>query len=262
MKKIIPGLLIMVFAFSLNAQNIVFKAVNADHTLGDNLPDTVEVVADSLSQIQIIFDCFVSNITSDEKEVKITREIVSYVNNASDQLCWGTCTIHFETDDMVEKPTLTFAANDTKFTGLNDETDYEGLGGAFHYLPMGNAGTTILKYTLISVNGLSEVEEDVLVVKYTANDNATSINETMMAKLSNPYPNPATTYAKIDYNMGTVNNASMTVYNVIGTKIKSFALNESEGTVVVNTSNLPAGLYFVNVEYKGQVIGNRKLMVE
>lgn len=245
---------------SSNAQNIVFQALNSDHSIGDNLPDTVEVIADSIDQVVIEFECFITNSESSAVTVKMTREIISYVSGANDQLCWGTCTLHTENDDMVEKQGINFDANETKFTGFDDETSYSGLGGVFHYLPMENSGTTIIKYTLTSEkNGKANVEDE-LIIKYTVNTTTSVINKISAVTLSNPYPNPAHNATRVKYSFNQPLDANLVVTNIIGSQVYVKPIYDKKGEAVIEVGDLPAGLYFINLISDGEIITNKKLI--
>lgn len=260
MKTLLTIITVLGLSLGIHAQNVVFKALNTDHSIGDNLPDTVEVFADSLNQVIVDFECFIVNNEAEAVNVKITREIVDYVPGANDQLCWGTCTMHTEDDSFIEKQELTFEAYETKFTGYDDVTNVPGLGGVFHYLPLGNSGTTILKYTLISVNNDSETAEDELVIKYTAGSATSVISIIDQVTLSKPYPNPAHQVSRVKYNFNTPINAQLVVTNIIGSQIYTQPLYDKEGEVLIELSDLPVGLYFVNIESNGRILTNQKLI--
>lgn len=260
MKRILTFLIVLSISIGINAQNIVFKSVNSDHTIGDNLPDEVEVFADSLSQVIVDFECFITNTESSPVNVKITREIIDYVPGANDQLCWGTCTMHTEDDNFIEKQELSFEANETKFTGFDDVTEYPGLGGVFHYLPLGNAGTTTIKYTLISVKDGNETTEDELIIKYTANTATSIASSFKQVTLSEPYPNPAHNVSRIKYSFNTTKQVHLVVANIIGSRVYEQALIDNSGEVLIEVSELPVGLYFVNIESNGQILANKKLI--
>lgn len=245
------------------AQNVVFQSSNEDHTIGDNLPDTVEVNAESLEQVVVDFDCFITNNEAAPVDVKIKREIISYVSGAQDQLCFGgACILYDETDEVIESKLETFEANQSKFSGLkpSDDFEFDAIGGVFHYLPFGNSGTTIIKYTLISVVGEEETIEDELVVRYTAGD-ATNVNSVLeSAVLSKPYPNPFHNVTRIKYTFNYPVEANLVVTNIIGSQVFVKPLYDQQGEVIIELSEFPAGLYFVNLESNGEILTNQKLI--
>jgi hypothetical protein len=69
------------------------------------------------------------------------------------------------------------------------------------------------------------------------------------------YPNPATQFTNISFNIVERNNATITVYDVIGNLVSTLSQeNEFEkgnNTINLNTSNLSAGIYYVSLEVNG-----------
>jgi hypothetical protein len=70
--------------------------------------------------------------------------------------------------------------------------------------------------------------------------------------LHNAFPNPATNAVTIPYNLpANIKQAELKLYTVGGTLIKSFTVDHSLNTIVVQTSDLPSGMYLYRIESAG-----------
>lgn len=74
-------------------------------------------------------------------------------------------------------------------------------------------------------------------------------------KMAQNYPNPAKekTVIELDY---TGNNATLTVYNVLGESIREIKI-EKPGKFELNVSNLPDGVYLYTLDVDGYKVTKR-----
>ncbi|MBP5516021.1 MAG: T9SS type A sorting domain-containing protein [Bacteroidales bacterium] len=75
------------------------------------------------------------------------------------------------------------------------------------------------------------------------------------------YPNPATSIANIAYAMSD-GNGTLTLYNPMGAAVREIALNDCEGTVQLNVSDLPAGVYMYTIRSGRNRVATKKLIVK
>jgi hypothetical protein len=82
--------------------------------------------------------------------------------------------------------------------------------------------------------------------------------------LSDPYPNPTFSYAKLDYNVGTSSsNNYLVFYDLSGVKRLSVMLNGGEGTFEASKSMLGAGVFMCRIEgSNGATSTCKKLVIE
>jgi hypothetical protein len=79
--------------------------------------------------------------------------------------------------------------------------------------------------------------------------------------LSNPYPNPTDGETKIDFKLpNDVKQGEITVFNEEGEKIKSFMIDNTFGTLLLNYSGLPSGTYYYIMK-AGEVSDSKKMIV-
>ena len=90
-----------------------------------------------------------------------------------------------------------------------------------------------------------------------------SIDEEINITTLNAYPNPATDNLTISYAIeGNNNNARMDVYDVLGQKVTSHALNSNKGQVNLNVDNLNAGVYFYSIKVDNKAIRTERVIVK
>ena len=93
---------------------------------------------------------------------------------------------------------------------------------------------------------------------------AQSISSTSLYTLSDPYPNPTFSYAKLDYNVGMSSSGSYLVfYDLSGVKRLSVMLNSGEGTFEVSKSIIGTGVFMYRIEGgNGAASTCKKLVIE
>ena len=79
---------------------------------------------------------------------------------------------------------------------------------------------------------------------------------------SNPYPNPTSGMAKIDFTL-PVNTAQgeILVYTQQGELLKTFTVDNTFGTLLINNSNVPAGVYYYVMKVDGNFSETKKQIV-
>jgi hypothetical protein len=80
--------------------------------------------------------------------------------------------------------------------------------------------------------------------------------------VSNIYPNPASEYAELDFNISpAVREAKLIFYNVLGSQMEQFTLNKNDRKLRVNTKDMPTGLYFYQLSVDGKKVATKKMLV-
>lgn len=80
--------------------------------------------------------------------------------------------------------------------------------------------------------------------------------------VNNVYPNPANDMAEIDYTItGTINEAKITLHNVLGTAIGDFTLDKSNRSIRIPTHEIPTGIYYYRLAVDGKIVATKKLLV-
>jgi len=80
--------------------------------------------------------------------------------------------------------------------------------------------------------------------------------------VSNIYPNPASEYADLDYNItASIRDAKVIIYNVLGSQMAELPLSKNDRKLRVNTKDMPTGLYFYQLSLDGQKVATKKMLV-
>ncbi|WP_420149146.1 T9SS type A sorting domain-containing protein [Spirosoma sp.] len=80
--------------------------------------------------------------------------------------------------------------------------------------------------------------------------------------VSNAYPNPADDFAELDYKInGPVEEAKLTLLNVLGAPIATHELDRNEHKVRIATRQLDMGYYLYQLSVDGKKVATKRLLV-
>lgn len=118
------------------------------------------------------------------------------------------------------------------------------LKGQFY--TKGNPGTAAVKIRLAYANGSHDADTITLMAKGWA----TGLSNVKKQSEVSFYPNPAKDVITLKYQ--TTKAIDVTVYNVLGAKVKSFTHSTNETSL--NISDLEKGMYFIRFNDNGNII--------
>ncbi len=118
------------------------------------------------------------------------------------------------------------------------------LKGQFY--TKGIPGYATVKIRLAYANGAHNAD----TITLQAQGWATGLNTLKKQSVVSFFPNPAKDAITLKY--ATTNTINVTVYNILGAKVKSFTHSSNETTL--NISDLDKGLYFIRFSDNGNVI--------
>jgi len=76
------------------------------------------------------------------------------------------------------------------------------------------------------------------------------------------HPNPFTYETKIKYNLpDNTTDAALTIYNIVGEKIEVYKLNDKNGELIIDASNLSQGLYILYIKNNQGFISNKRMLI-
>ncbi|RUA25002.1 MAG: hypothetical protein DSY76_07085 [Bacteroidetes bacterium] len=81
-------------------------------------------------------------------------------------------------------------------------------------------------------------------------------------EISNLFPNPATNKVSVKYDLKGANNAQLEIRNVLGSLVKKVSINESNGLLNVDVSDLTNGVYFYSFIVNNEIIKSKKLIIQ
>jgi hypothetical protein len=177
---------------------------------------------------------YVKNISGSLKRVLVKSEVISMPTGSQTYFCWVQC----------YEPTVTEAP------AYIEVADGEVINNFHGYLrPNGIAGTSEIRFTFYSVNAPEDSIQ--LIGHFEASPvgiKDVKVTETTIIA----YPNPADDKFNISYKNLSTQDATLEVFNMLGTKVASVSIRNTEGIVTIPTDQLKAGVYFYTLRGNGK----------
>lgn len=254
-KHILLYLFLGAFTFT-QAQNIELKNSSGASMIGDTL-----VFWHALDTSQFELDYYhkdivtVVNGSTDTMMVDLIRSEINIIPNTGDYYCWGTqC---FGEVNAGSKPV--WVANDPVKTAPGDTAG--GIGFSVYFAHKNSeVGEAKYQYEFYDQNNANYRAS--FYIRYSISY-LTSIDEKALNKSFSVFPNPAqdAVQIKFDANLAS-SNMQVRMYNLIGEEVFKQNLSSGQGNVMLNTADLPAGVYFVNLISDGKMMATKKLTVQ
>lgn len=242
MKRTLLLIVSLIFFTGLSAQSLVLK--NSDNTVitGGSV--------DLLFSPELGYgSCHVGvmNNTSTVKNVKVkVYQLNALEGITSAYFCWVSC---YLPGTVVSPDALEILPGETS---TNFEGDIEYTAGL--------KGVYSTKYVFFDVDNPNDSSS--VTVNYNLGFLGNPENIVKSAKVSNAYPNPATSNVYIDYRLpSNVSNAKIKISNLLGNTMDVVDLIAQEGKATVNVSNLKNGVYFYSLMINNSATVTRKFVV-
>jgi len=204
------------------------------------------VWGDTLTGTLMSIGIDVKNISSGTVTIKSKKIENSLIPETSCNMCFaGQC---FLSTVFISTTSSTLVPNtlDTTFSG--------------DYWPKGHLGESIITFVFFNVDN----EDDSAWVVVHFNGTPAGISENTLSKIniSNPYPNPAINYTSFKYGFpeNTV-HAQFVLRDILGFPVKEIEINNPEGKLLVNTTDIKSGIYFYSFYVDDKLILTKKLIV-
>jgi hypothetical protein len=244
MKKILLSLLCLALWSGTFAQSFVVTDTNGVEL---NAGGTIQFMGDPSDEViqAIVYLKNVSDVVKDVKVKKVINE-ADVLPGTVNTFCWGLC---FPPDTYISPfaQTIQGGALCDQFYG--------------DYNPLNVPGITRITYVFWDVNNTND--SVAVTVEYNASPASVNDGPVSKTKFSDAYPNPAIDHVNIDYNVSAlVNNASIIVMNMLGSKVKEMPLENRSGKARIMVSDLTNGIYFYSLVVDDQVVVTRKFVVK
>ncbi len=240
-KTLLTFAVVLLAVFSMNAQDLTLSWE------GEALGDTVVIIGNP-SDFEIVFHAVVHNNTNSGLQIKVRRKRLSMVENTTSAFCWGLC-FPPDTDESV----------DSRLIMANGSSTDEEFSG--HYTTAGQIGISMVEYTFFNAD--NEDQNVKVVAKYWAGFDGIAEDAMNGGSISDIYPNPATNYVSVDYNMpAEVNSAKVSIVNLLGAVVKESVIERSSNKLTMDISELEGGIYFYTVLINGDVYKTKKLVIQ
>ena len=151
---------------------------------------------------------------------------------------------------MSVTPAVPFAAGDTK--------DF-----SMHYQYENSFDDVVGQEQFIQYNLYEEGSHEMFVITVTFKYSANGISDnSIVEEFSNAYPTPAKDVVSFDYNFSSsANDAYVAIYSMTGQEVMRSAINDLQGKVSLNVSDLADGVYFYSLVVNGETVKSSKLVV-
>jgi len=100
-----------------------------------------------------------------------------------------------------------------------------------------------------------------VTLKYTC-ANGIETHPKKAGYISNAYPNPANNGFSVNYQLNGSTKGALIVNDLLGKEIQRIAISDKEGNILVNTSQMPGGIYFYSLLVNDNKIITKKIVVE
>lgn len=210
----------------LNIETMVWGSVE------DNLLQTTGTVENTNGSAPI-----------DVRVMRITEDTVPGTDN---YFCWEQC---YEPPVSVSPTTMSIAP------GQRIDQFYAD------YKPNGIDGASALTYCFY--DDANEADSVCVTVRFLITQvGIEDVFGTNESAVSSAYPNPAKDVVKINYGLKAGwNKAEVVVYSMLGSKVREIDLTEDQGTLKMNVSSLPSGMYFYSLMVDDKAISTKKMLV-
>lgn len=178
-------------------------------------------------------------------------EVSAGPTNSGHYFCWAICYSEGAVTDGFVTPSQHALTIDAGASVNNFYSDY---------VPNGTVGTATYRYTFYDQSNPSD-ETSIEITFDTQNVGIEELEAGSNA-ISESYPNPASRVAKMNYTIApAVQNAEVVVYSMLGAKVKQVGLEEKQGTLKIDVSSLPSGMYFYSLVVDDKAISTKKMLV-
>lgn len=173
--------------------------------------------------------------------------------NANYYFCWFVCYSAIPVADHFQIPT-------NHVVTLQPGQDTTGLFAAY-YEPQGEIAIAEFEYCFTNADNAQD-QTCVTITFDTQNVGIEDVFTSDNSGISEAYPNPAISNVRMNYSLEQGwNDATIDVYSMLGSKVRTLGINEKSGTVNVDVSSLPAGMYFYTLNVDGDAISTKKMLV-
>ena len=238
-KSIFTLMLLAVMGY-VSAQSLQFELDG--HVYSDG--EEVVCTNDEYGYGEYIQHMQLRNLTSDNLNVIVEKEVIEDLEGTMNFFCWGMC---YSSDIFVSPNPVTVAANSLNTDDLS-----------FHTLFNEDVfGKVLVKYSAYD----ERHPEDAVTINVVFHKSGEGVNESHVVYFGQPYPNPANSMVSFDYNLSG-SNATAVIYNLVGQEVMRQEINTFEGKMSLSVAELNDGIYFCSVMRNGQNFATVKFVVK
>ncbi|MEN9958284.1 MAG: hypothetical protein RLZZ474_528 [Bacteroidota bacterium] len=111
----------------------------------------------------------------------------------------------------------------------------------------------------VSTTIVGQVQDRKLIEENSNNSNYLFYNDRI--QVSHAYPNPASDFLDIDYQVVGNQELRLGFYNVLGEQVKEFALDRDQKTLRISLRDFSSGMYLYQLSIDGRSVVTKKIIV-
>ena len=205
--------------------------------------EAIECTNDEYGYGEYIQHMQLRNLTSNDMNVIIEKEVIETLEGTINSFCWGMC---YGPDTYVSPNAVTVLANslntdDLSFHNIFEENVY---------------GYVVVRYYAYDEHNPDERVS--IIVKF--HKSAEGVDDNAQFEMSQAYPNPATSTVNFDYSFS--GNLTAVVYNILGQEVLRENLNANTGKLSFSVADLNDGIYFCTMLVNGNAATTQKFVVK
>jgi len=176
----------------------------------------------------------------------------------------------FNTDNLIEmlyvacnyNTTLKYYTYDTRIVNENGTIILSMPYAGYSYIYPAENGSKLLMWIYDFSVFPEKVNTMVFSIPGKLNTLTTTASDGLKSAPRNAYPNPAIDEVTLPYSLpSNVYQAELKLYTMSGTLVKSFTVDHTFNSILVKTSELPAGIYVYRIESNTYKSESYKLIV-
>lgn len=205
--------------------------------------EAIECTNDEYGYGEFIQHMQLRNLTSNDMNVIIEKEVIEDLEGTINSFCWGMC---YGPDTYVSPEAVTVLANSLNTDDLSFHNIYE---------------PEIFGYVVVRYYAYDEHNPDErvsIIVKF--HKSGDGVDDNAQFEMSQAYPNPATSTVNFDYSFN--GNLTAVVYNIVGQEVLRKDLNTSNGQMSISVADLNDGIYFCTMLVDGCASATQKFVVK
>lgn len=247
MKKNILLLTLVLGFFMSNAQSIEFRMDSLGVSVNG---DTITKYGD-VTNLDLAQHMWVAQTSGSAMDIR-AKSYVQIMDTGRYTICWFQCY-------APQLPSVTFF-NPTDIVTVQTTPGSVSNFSAHYYHTSGAPSTiTQIRYVLYDNNNTA----DSAYIDVRFDNNPTSIESLSSSDVVlNAYPNPTSDNLTVTYDIkGEAQNASLSVFDVLGQEIISKNLNVNKGSVKLNLDAVNPGVYFYAIKVEGKSVRTERFIV-
>ncbi|GAB3574453.1 hypothetical protein GCM10027578_37130 [Spirosoma luteolum] len=136
------------------------------------------------------------------------------------------------------------------------------INAYYRSLLVGRPGSKLPSRSGNATDGSTNATGDVRLVAESENRTDDRMYTSDKLLVSNIYPNPASDWAEISYQItGPVSDARLVLINVLGSPVAEYPLEKNDHKIRIQTGDMMTGVYFYQLSVDGKKVATKKLLV-